>query len=315
MNIRNMYYPVPGIEDFSINIFGEVIQISNGEKVEQRRAAGYPCINAYGKSHHIHRMMAMTFLPEPAEPVENLDVNHIDGIKINNYIGNLEWTTRSGNNVHAYKTGLRSDNTPILVKDLRTGNVTEYYSLQECARQFKINGAAVHFYLKDSTKVRKHFFVFVRKGQEWPNLTKNDIIGHHKGMPLLLVGRNLNSGVVTFYTNVAQAAEDLGIKAQSLYMHVRRYGSKPYHGNVFNFSDDPEIINKQVADKVQKPSVTRHKRKPTPILVTSLETLETTNWDSVEKFAQRVNAKKATIQSGIYRTGGIWGNYEIRYLK
>ncbi len=296
------------------NILGQVIQTNDREIVEQRYAADYLCINANGESHHIHRMVALTFLPEPLEPVKILDVNHIDGDKLNNYIGNLEWATRSENCTHAYKTGLRPDNTPILVKDLRTGDFTEYYSLQECARQFKITGGAVHFYLKDISKVRKHFFVFIRKGQEWPNLTKNDIVGHRKGMPVLLIGKNMENGVITFYTNIAQAAMDLGIKAQTLYMHVKRHNDKPYHGHSFRFSDDPALINKADIRKVQKQSFRRHKRKPIPIRVISLETDEVTHWDSVEAFARSLNVKKDTIQSRIYRTGGFWGDYEIKYL-
>jgi hypothetical protein len=35
-----------------------------------------------------------------------IQCNHIDGIKDNNHIKNLEWTTRLENMTHAYRTGL-----------------------------------------------------------------------------------------------------------------------------------------------------------------------------------------------------------------
>lgn len=63
-------------------------------------------INLDGKSkgYFVHRLVAEAFIPN----IDNLPVvNHKDGDKHNNNVDNLEWTTASRNNKHAFDTGLK----------------------------------------------------------------------------------------------------------------------------------------------------------------------------------------------------------------
>lgn len=72
---------------------------------------GYPVVHLYGpngyvyKSISIHRIVAKAFI---SNPMRNPSVNHIDGVKTNNHIDNLEWLTYSENLQHSYDIGLRS---------------------------------------------------------------------------------------------------------------------------------------------------------------------------------------------------------------
>lgn len=64
------------------------------------------------KNRKVHRLLMIAFRGyDPKRPV----VNHIDGNKLNNSLDNLEWTTSSENNRHAYATGLKS--ADYLLKD------------------------------------------------------------------------------------------------------------------------------------------------------------------------------------------------------
>jgi len=55
------------------------------------------------KHHLVHRLVGMAFLPEPNK---KLQINHIDGNKLNNCVTNLEWATSKENMAHAWQTGL-----------------------------------------------------------------------------------------------------------------------------------------------------------------------------------------------------------------
>ena len=55
------------------------------------------------RTFRVHILVARTFIPNPENKPE---VNHIDGNKKNNKVNNLEWNTRSENELHAYRNGL-----------------------------------------------------------------------------------------------------------------------------------------------------------------------------------------------------------------
>jgi len=55
----------------------------------------------------VARLVALAFLPIPKK--ERKYINHINGVKTDNRVENLEWCTQSENQLHAIKMGLQKN--------------------------------------------------------------------------------------------------------------------------------------------------------------------------------------------------------------
>ena len=94
----------------------------------QKEVKGYLVIRLYRSPTDwwhakAHRLVALTFIPNPDNKPQ---INHINCIKSDNRVENLEWCTNGENQKHAFKNGLQRSNggTPKRkVKCIETGEV------------------------------------------------------------------------------------------------------------------------------------------------------------------------------------------------
>lgn len=157
---------------YQISNFGNVRSLnrcyydSNGFKHEIKQRQLKPAINKYGylqvglslnnkiKSFTIHVLVANAFINN----VENKPtVNHKDGNKLNNFVNNLEWATKSEQATHALEHNLRKlpnswvgkfgsehcRSKSVIKYDLNNVELKKYESIIEAANEYNVNSTSI----------------------------------------------------------------------------------------------------------------------------------------------------------------------------
>lgn len=137
---------------------------------------GYYQLNIYNGHHNyvkVHRLVAKTFVPNPLNKPQ---VNHINGIKTDNRIENLEWCSSKENIRHSYKLGLSStkhlekvyERNCKPVAQIKNGKIIKIYpSLAEASKSVGVLYSSITYACKKETRTIKGFqWKFVNKGEE-----------------------------------------------------------------------------------------------------------------------------------------------------
>lgn len=91
--------------------FPKKTRVNSGSEyvcLKQQVKKGYAIVNLYDKdkkmkSLTVHRLVAKAFI---SNPQNYSDVNHINGIKLDNRVENLEWCSKQQNTKHAFDNNL-----------------------------------------------------------------------------------------------------------------------------------------------------------------------------------------------------------------
>ena len=129
--------------DVEVSIIGELF--INGKKHNTYNNSGYVSTSINGKPFRVHRLVAQAYIPNP----ENYPIiNHINGIRNDNRVENIEWCNYSHNAKHARAIGLQKDrigeNHPqaklkeIDVLNMRYFYYSYIYSVRQLSNMFDV---------------------------------------------------------------------------------------------------------------------------------------------------------------------------------
>ena len=115
------------------------------ELKQNQNRDGYMTVYLYfdgkRKFKQVHRLVAAAFLDNPDRKEQ---VNHINCVKSDNRVENLEWSTRSENIKHAYRNGLiessldvinKKKQYPVVSVNIFNGEVNHYQSVGEAEKE------------------------------------------------------------------------------------------------------------------------------------------------------------------------------------
>lgn len=150
---------IPGFSKYAVSTNGDVYSFAKykeGRLLKQKTIHnGYKLVQL-GRDNYklVHRLVAETFIPNPEN---KRTVNHINSVKTDNRLENLEWNTYSENHKHAYKNGRATNAKRIAQYDLQGNFIKYWFGVYEINRATGFNRGNINSCCNNKIKTANGF--------------------------------------------------------------------------------------------------------------------------------------------------------------
>ena len=159
-----------------------------------------------------HRLLALLFLAPPDS--SDAIVNHRNGIKGDDRIDNLEWTTYQGNIEHAGAMGLTEKCRPVSTRNPITEAVTHYPSAAEAARDLGISKDAMLWRLgNEEERIYPEGLQYRLRDDDRPWATA---LTSKFGRAQATMVRDIHTGLVRRFDSQSEVAKFLGVSLSTV---------------------------------------------------------------------------------------------------
>jgi len=163
------------ISNYLISKYGKIYSIKTKKYLAVHLNNGYEVISLNNKTLSLHRLVALTFIPTTDI---SLYVDHINNIKTDNRVDNLQWVTQKEN---IAKVDINTSHPRAIIKNDLEGNFIEKYnSVTEAG---EANGVTRYAISKNCLKVNKTCAGFIfeyedhkKHSHELINITEGKLI-------------------------------------------------------------------------------------------------------------------------------------------
>lgn len=179
LEVTNQAIPNIVPKRYYVSNFGRIWDMKHNREVKySMHYKGYKQATFYtleGKSiiKKVHRVVMLMFAYFPG--CEKFTVNHMDTVKLNNMILNLEWCTESENTVHAINNGVKM----VFGKPVKTFSEDQINELLDLAKKFGNNAEAARvFNAKYGSNINKNYVNNIIHGKcRHGRITKTEYYG------------------------------------------------------------------------------------------------------------------------------------------